>query len=213
LRERIAHAQARLAAGASALTAVRKAAAQRLSHAVGAEFSDLALASARFDVLFAELAAPGPAGAESIEFAFAANAGEPQRSLARVASGGELSRVLLALIVVLAGVREPVTLAFDEIDAGIGGATATAVGARLGRLARSAQVVCVTHLAQLATWAGRHYVLEKREAGGNTTIAVRIVESDGERAAELARMLSGESHDVALAHARTLLQAVAKIPG
>ena len=213
LREHIAQARARLTEDASALTAVRKAAAQRLLHAVEAEFSDLALASARFDVLFAQLAAPAAGGAESIEFAFAANAGEPLRPLARVASGGELSRVLLALIVVLARVREPVALALDEIDAGIGGVTATAVGARIGRLAQSAQVVCVTHLAQLATWAGRHYVLEKRETGGNTTIAVRAVESDDERAAELARMLSGESHDVALAHARTLLQAVANVAG
>ena len=106
----------------------------------------------------------GARGAERVEFLFAANAGEPARPLARVASGGELSRVLLALVVVLAGAREAQgALVFDEIDAGIGGATATAVGARIGELARREQVVCVTHLAQLATWADRHYVLDKIE--------------------------------------------------
>jgi DNA repair protein RecN (Recombination protein N) len=129
------------------------------------------------------------------------------RPLARVASGGELSRVLLALVVVLAGVREAAgALVFDEIDAGIGGATATAVGARIGELARREQVVCVTHVAQLATWADRHYVLDKFEDADQTTIAVRAIDRAAEREAEIARMLSGEKHDAALRHARALLK-------
>jgi DNA repair protein RecN (Recombination protein N) len=114
--------------------------------------------------------------------------------------------VLLALVVALAGARAPTALVFDEIDAGIGGATATAVGARLGRLARAGQLLCVTHLAQLATWADRHYVLEKHERDGATTIALREIAGDEARAAELARMLSGEAHEAALEHARTLLR-------
>ena len=188
-------AQAALAANEAHLRALREKAAARLKGALAEEFGALALGSARFDVAF------DPA----IEFVFAANKGEPLRPLARVASGGELSRVLLALVVVLAGARERTALIFDEIDTGIGGTTATALGARIGRLAKESQVVCVTHLAQLATWSDRHYVLDKHEKGGTTTIAVREIAGEDARAAELARMLSGESHEVALEHARLLL--------
>lgn len=188
-------ARTELDAAARELHAARVAAAERLQAAVNAEFADLALTSARFSF-----------NAETLEFIFAANAGEPLRPLARVASGGELSRVLLALVVALAGARERTALIFDEIDAGIGGATATAVGSRIGRLARDGQVVCVTHLAQLATWSDRHYVLDKRESKSATIIEVREISGEEDRAAELARMLSGESHDVALEHARMLLR-------
>jgi DNA repair protein RecN (Recombination protein N) len=205
LSEALASAQSQLGIAAAALTKIRTSAAQRLSKSVLAEFKDLALASGRLDVEF-DTIDPGPNGAESVQFVFAANAGEPLRPLSRVASGGELSRVLLALVVALAAARDRTALVFDEIDAGIGGATGTAVGTRIGRLARDGQVVCVTHLAQLATWAGRHYVLEKRETKGSTTITVREIEGNEARAAELARMLSGEPHAVALEHARTLLQ-------
>ena len=200
-------AEASLASSAVALRAVREAAAGRLKAAVVAELRELALASARFDVAFEPLERIGEDGAEAIEFVFAANAGEPLRPLARVASGGELSRVLLALVVALAGARDRTALIFDEIDTGVGGATATAVGARLGRLARDGQILCVTHLAQLAGWSDRHYVLEKHEEDDLTTIAVREIAGDEARAGELARMLSGESHDVALEHARMLLRA------
>ena len=189
-------AKASLAADEASLRAIREEAAGRLKTAIHEELRALALSSARFDVSF-----------DPIEFVFAANKGEPMRPLARVASGGELSRVLLALVVVLAGSRDRTALIFDEIDTGIGGVTATAVGARIGRLAREGQVVCVTHLAQLATWSDRHYLLEKHEKGGATTISVREISGEDARAAELARMLSGESHDVALEHARMLLRA------
>ncbi|MDP9024841.1 MAG: DNA repair protein RecN [Candidatus Eremiobacteraeota bacterium] len=205
LRTAVARARAELVAHASVLSALRQGAAQRLARSVSDEFKDLALASGRFAVEFSTLDRIVPTGAESAELTFAANAGESVRPLSRVASGGELSRVLLALAVVLAQARERTALVFDEIDAGIGGATGTAVGERIGRLARDGQVVCVTHLAQLATWADRHYLLEKHETKTATTIAVREIEGDETRAAELARMLSGEAHDVALAHARTLL--------
>jgi len=193
---------------AATLTASRKNAATAITKRVVGEFSDIALGSGRFDVAFTTLDDAGAGGAERIEFLFAANAGEPARPLSRVASGGELSRVLLALVVVLAGARgEANALVFDEIDAGIGGATATAVGARIGRLAEGGQVVCVTHLAQLATWADRHYVLEKSESKKETTISVREIAAPSQREEELARMLSGETHDAALKHARALLKA------
>ena len=188
------------------LSQLRHAAGERLRKAVEAELKDLAMPSARFGVEFVQLREIGPNGAEDVQFVFAANKGETQRALTRVASGGELSRVLLALIVVLAGARGRTALIFDEIDTGIGGATATAVGARLGRLAQHTQTICVTHLAQIASWAEAHYVLDKSETRSATTIQVRAIDGDAERTAELARMLSGEAHDVALQHARTLLE-------
>lgn len=201
----LADARASLESAASTLTARRCDAAQRLCASVLAELSEIALAAARFDVAFVARDNIVADGAESVEFMFAANPGEPMRPLARAASGGELSRVLLALVVVLANARERTALVFDEIDTGIGGVTATAVGVRIGRLARSGQVVCVTHLAQLAAWADAHYLLEKHEDGENTIIAVRKVAADA-RTAELARMLSGESHAIALKHAAALLR-------
>lgn len=187
------------------LSGLRHGAADRLRKALERELKELALPSAHFGVRFEPYKEVTAAGAEDVEFVFAANKGEPERPLARVASGGELSRVLLALVVVLAGARERTALVFDEIDAGIGGATATAVGVRLGRLARDAQVVCVTHLAQIASWAEAHYVLEKHENKKAATIEVRPLAETEEKIAELARMLSGEAHDAALQHARTLL--------
>ncbi|HEX3456654.1 MAG TPA: DNA repair protein RecN [Candidatus Baltobacteraceae bacterium] len=196
---------------AAALSALRRKAARTLSERVRGEFGEIALGSGRFEISFEALAQIGARGAERVDFLFAANAGEPARALARVASGGELSRVLLALVVALAQARDAGgALVFDEIDAGIGGATATAVGARVGELAEREQVVCVTHLAQLATWADRHYVLDKIERKNETTIAVRELRSAKEREAEIARMLSGEPHEIAVRHARALLQAAQK---
>ncbi len=207
LEARHERALAELRKCAAALTASRKKAAVALSQRIVGEFGDIALASGRFEVSFTPLDDIGAEGAERVEFLFAANAGETLRPLSRVASGGELSRVLLALVVVLAGARgDASALVFDEIDAGVGGATAIAVGARIGRLAAGGQVVCVTHLAQLATWADRHYVLEKSETKKETTISVREIAAPSQREEELARMLSGETHDAALKHARALLK-------
>lgn len=204
-------AEAAAAAGAledaaAALSDIRVGAIATLRNRMIVELAELALASGRFDVSIEPLERAGPNGGERVEFLFAANTGEAARPLSRVASGGELSRVLLALVVALAGARESSSaLVFDEIDAGIGGATATAVGARIGELARRGQVLCVTHLAQLATWAQRHYRLDKLERSGATVITVRAIDNAKERETEIARMLSGESHDVALRHARALL--------
>jgi len=192
---------------ASALSELRSAAAARLGKRVQSEFSDLAMAAGRFSVGLQPLEAIGESGAETIEFLFSANAGEPLRPLSKVASGGELSRVLLALIVTVMQARDRTALIFDEIDVGIGGVTAAAVAARLARLSKSAQVLCVTHLAQIASWADRHYMLEKVEHGNKTTIEVREAGDRSDRAGELARMLSGEKLGAALKHAEALLKA------
>jgi DNA repair protein RecN (Recombination protein N) len=209
LRERAVSLTQEAAVESALLTKLRRDAGERLAREVRAEFADFALTSGTVEVALHALDEPGARGAERAELLFAANAGEPPRPLARIASGGERSRVLLALIAMLASERDAAAaLIFDEIDAGIGGATGSAVGARIGRLASTGQVVCVTHLAQLAAWAGRHYVLRKRETGDRTEIAVEEITSDDGRVAELARMLSGETHDAALAHARALLAGV-----
>jgi len=201
-------ARAELSTAARELSASRQSAARALEKRVGAELAGLAMPAATFAVTLEPLAEPGPAGAESIAFALSPNPGEPVRPLARAASGGELSRVLLALVVVLAGRRERTALIFDEIDAGIGGATATAVGVRLGALAERTQVLCVTHLAQIASWADRHYVLRKRERAGSTI--VELVALDARKAVleEIARMLSGSPAGVALEHAEALVRDV-----
>ena len=199
------HAHEGLRAHAARLGTLRRAAAKKLEERVVREFADLALGSGSFRVALEPLAEIARSGGERIEFLFSANAGEAARPLAKIVSGGELSRVLLALVVALAETRERTTLVFDEIDAGIGGATALAVGARIGRLSRQGQLVCITHLAQLATWASRHYVLDKEERRGATTILVREIASKDERTNEIARMLSGETHMAALKHARELL--------
>ncbi len=205
-------AEAALGEAAAALSARRRAAAGGLERAVRAELAALAMPAARLRIALEPLAEPGPAGADRAELRLRANPGEPERALARIASGGELSRVLLALTVVLADRRERTALVFDEIDAGIGGATASAVGARLARLAESAQVVCVTHLAQIAAFGQAHVALRKRAGRSATTIEAAALD-DGARRAEIARMLSGDEHGVALQHAGELLGAARSRPG
>jgi DNA repair protein RecN (Recombination protein N) len=208
LRQEGATAQEELRRHAAALTETRRSAALALRDRVMVEFPDIALGSGRFEIEVSAAGGIGPTGADRVGFLFSANAGESVAPIGRVASGGERSRVLLALIVALAQSRDDgATLVFDEIDAGIGGATATSVGERIGALAKWGQVVCVTHLAQIATWADRHYALEKFETNGETTISVRELANRKERESEIARMLSGETHETALKHARTLLKA------
>lgn len=205
LRARLTAARAALVADALALGALRAKAARALEKRVAAELAGLAMPAARFAVVLEASTAIGPGGGESAEFALAPNPGEPVRSLARAASGGELSRVLLALVVVLADRRERTALVFDEIDAGIGGATASAVGVRIGTLARTSQVLCVTHLAQIASWADRHYALRKREARGTTVVELVRLDAREDVLEEIARMLSGSVATVALQHAQTLV--------
>jgi DNA repair protein RecN (Recombination protein N) len=197
-----------LAADARELHAARAAAVAACEACVAAELQSLAMPAARFAVALEPLDEILTHGADRVEFRFTANPGEPERPLARIASGGERSRVLLALVVALAGGRDARTFVFDEIDAGIGGATAVAVGARMKRLAGVAQVVCVTHLAQIASWADTHYALRKFDDGdGNTAIEVVPLLEEADRLAEIARMLSGDTKRISLEHAATLVAA------
>jgi DNA repair protein RecN (Recombination protein N) len=146
-----------------------------------------------------------PDGADEVELRLRAHPGAPALALQRGASGGELSRVMLAIEVVFAGAGGPPTLVFDEVDAGVGGQAAVEVGRRLARLARSHQVLVVTHLPQVAAFADRHLVVAKDTGGAVTTSGVRVVE-DTERARELARMLAGlPDSDLGIAHAEELL--------
>jgi DNA repair protein RecN (Recombination protein N) len=186
----------------------RRAAADRLARAVTAELAPLRLERARFRVDVEMLAEDewGSFGRDRVAFAVSTNPGQPFGPLARIASGGELSRLMLALKVVLARVGVAGTLVFDEVDAGVGGATADAVGERLARLARERQVLVVTHAAQIAARADHHLQVEKRIGRGDTTVSVRAL-APAERQLEIARMLAGaEVTEAARAAARSLLE-------
>jgi len=199
--------EARLADVASRLTRLRKQAAARLADQVAAELRALAMPRARLEFAVTPLESLGPHGADQVVLLFSANPGAQPGPLGRVASGGELSRVRLALEVVLAGEAGGRTFVFDEVDAGVGGAVALEIGRRLARLARNTQVIVVTHLAQVAAFADRHYVVAKADDGRVTTSSVHLVQAD-ERLAALARMMGGlEDSESALDHAADLLGA------
>jgi DNA repair protein RecN (Recombination protein N) len=212
-----------LASAATDLTGLRSKAAKRLAKAVTAELSGLAMADAQFtiDVIIdvapgpddpaalalpsGDLARAGADGVDQVEFGFAAHRGMTELPLAKSASGGELSRVMLALEVVLAASAAGTTMVFDEVDAGVGGRAAVQIGRRLARLARTHQVIVVTHLPQVAAYADVHLMVHG--AGPRGTSVVRRV-ADDERVAELARMLAGLGEsDSGRAHARELLDA------
>jgi DNA repair protein RecN (Recombination protein N) len=205
LRAREEADRAALERAAAKLSERRRAAAERLATAVNAELPALGLRAESFGVEIAPVEI-GPGGADRVTFAFAPNPGEPPRALARISSGGEASRLSLAVKVVLAAADETPLLIFDEIDAGVGGRNAAAVGERLKRLSAFHQVVCVTHLPQVAAYADTHLVVGKRVVGDRTTTEVRHIEPD-QRAAELAAMLAGsEAGDEARATAEALLR-------
>ena len=183
------------AIGASAVSKERRAVALRLQKAVSRELAELAMAQCRFEVRFDPGSVPADfdwrsRGLETGEFFLSANPGEELKPLKSVASGGELSRALLALQSLL-NAHPSGAVVFDEVDAGIGGAVAEAVGRRLARVAQERQVLCVTHLAQVSAFADRHYVVEKRVVRGRTITEVREVEGR-DRVREVARMLAGE---------------------
>ena len=208
-----------LAGTGAALTAARRQAADRLGEALRVELADLAMPSAQVVVAVEQdpdddglevggrcLAATED-GLDRVDIRLAAHPGAPLRPLGRAASGGELSRVMLALRVVLAGVDRTPTLVFDEVDAGVGGRTAAAVGRRLAQLARRHQVLVVTHLPQIAAHADRHFTVEKHSADGTTSTDLRLLDDAG-RVGELSRMLAGmEGSGLAQAHAEELLAA------
>ena len=177
--------------------------------AVSEELTGLAMPHAKLSVEVHETTA-GPFGIDEVEFCFAANPGSPARPLQKAASGGELSRVMLALEVILSDTHPVPTLVFDEIDAGIGGRAAVEVGKRLARLAEKAQVIVVTHLPQVAAFADRHAVVLKSDDGSVTTSGLVALDDDA-RLKELSRMMAGlENSDAAQAHAEELLALAAE---
>ncbi|HEX8631536.1 MAG TPA: DNA repair protein RecN [Catenuloplanes sp.] len=202
------------------LSAARREAAGRFAEQVSVELTGLAMPHARVEIVVQPRAggrdeptvpvdgaevAVGPDGGDEIELRLIAHPGAPALPLQKGASGGELSRVMLAIEVVFAGAGGPPTLVFDEVDAGVGGQAAVEIGRRLARLARTHQVLVVTHLPQVAAFADRHLVVAKDTSGAITTSGVRIVE-ETERARELARMLAGlPDSDLGIAHAEELL--------
>ena len=218
LVERVERLRTELVTRATDLAERREQAVSRLEASVLAELAALDLETAVFRVRLAreragqgELAVGpeawrlGPRGVDQVEFLFSGNAGEEARPLARIASGGELSRTMLALKVVLAATDAVPVLIFDEVDVGIGGKTADTVGKKLRQVSRARQVLCVTHLPQIAAYADLHFRVEKREEDGRTTTTVAaLVKND--RVREVARMLGGEAvTDTSLQHAFELI--------
>ena len=204
LARAVAAAESAFATTATALHGQRRQAARRLDQAMARELAPLKMERA---VFFTEIATgePGPDGMDAVTFTVATNPGAPAGALNRIASGGELSRFLLALKVCLTASQTGLTLIFDEIDRGVGGATADAVGRRLKALADGAQVLVVTHSPQVAAFGARHWRVEKRVAKGATLSTVTPLDA-GERVEEIARMLAGDTvTEAARAAARALL--------
>ena len=226
LRARRAELRTELAEQAALLSAARTAAATDLAERVSGELTRLAMPHAALTATVGRTTTPAPededtpgaplrvgeawlrptaTGVDEVELRLSANPGAEPRPLTKGASGGELSRVMLALEVVLAGTSPVPTFVFDEVDAGVGGRAAVEVGRRLARLARDAQVLVVTHLPQVAAYADRHVVVAKSDDGTVTTSGLRVLD-DADRVRELSRMLAGmEESDTALAHAQELL--------
>jgi DNA repair protein RecN (Recombination protein N) len=189
------------------LTALRKEAAERFAAAVTGELSVLAMPHAKITVPVMPQDEYGPHGADEVEIRLAAHPGAPALSLAKGASGGELSRVMLAIEVVFAGADPVPTFVFDEVDAGVGGRAAVEIGRRLARLARRAQVIVVTHLPQVAAFADAHLVVEKASDGSVVSSGISRLDDAG-RVRELSRMLAGlEDSEHGQAHAGELLAA------
>jgi DNA repair protein RecN (Recombination protein N) len=204
-----------LAAHANKLSSIRKRAAADLSRKMEAELKSLGMRSPGFEPRLGALAseeagfvhrgaALGPFGIDTVEFHLSPNVGQPAMPLLRIASGGELSRVMLALKRLEAQRRGVATMIFDEVDAGIGGAVAQVVGRKMKQLSRFHQILCVTHLAQIAAFADRHLTVEKEERRGSTRSRVAVLEP-GDRTEEIARMLGGEVSDKFRRAARELL--------
>jgi DNA repair protein RecN (Recombination protein N) len=199
-------ARAALERHALSVRRARTAAARSFALAVREQLGSLAMGEASFEVILGERE-PGPSGADSVEFMIAPNPGVPAGPLREIASGGELSRVMLALMSVASASSADATLVFDEVDAGIGGHTARIVGARLRELGERRQVLCITHLPQIASLGARHFSIVK-DTGAEPTRATVVQLEEGDVVAELVRMLGADTDDTAARrHARDLRRA------
>ena len=206
LEARQREAEERLRSAAAELTALRSAASSRLARAVDEVLPALGMSDGRFTAALVAAGEVGPHGAESAEFRVALNVGHDARPLSRVASGGELSRVMLALKTILARLDQVPTLIFDEVDAGIGGKVGLHVGDTMRRVAAHHQVFAITHLPQIAARAHHHILVAKGARGGVTTADVAVL-NGRERVTEIARMLGGDPEsEGSRAHARELLE-------
>jgi DNA repair protein RecN (Recombination protein N) len=225
LRERRDDLRDRLAPAAASLSAARTTSAAALAEQLTGELDSLAMPDAVLEVAVRQTPSDdglpvagrrvrlGSSGVDEVEFLLAANTGSEPRPLAKGASGGELSRVMLALEVALAGTSPVPTFVFDEVDSGVGGKAAVEVGRRLAALARSAQVLVVTHLPQVAAYADQHVLVEKASDGSVTTSGLTVLDAAG-RERELSRMFAGmDESETALAHARELLEAAGRSRG
>lgn len=195
LREQLKAAESRVVDLAKQLSKKRREAAKRLTGLVAAELAAVKMGQTVFEIVVSAEEAPesfGPTGSDRVEFLLSSNIGEPPRPLGRVASGGELSRIMLALKTVLAGTDHVPVLVFDEIDTGVGGAVAAAMGTRLRKLGGFHQVFCITHLPQVASQADHHFLVEKGQDSRRTTTSVKLLNGIG-REEEIARMLGGET--------------------
>ena len=204
--EQLRDAHAALERHAVSVRRARQAAAREFAPAVREQLATLAMGEATFEVVLTERE-PGPRGGDAVEFVIAPNPGVPAGPLREIASGGELSRVMLAIMSVAGAAPQDATLVFDEVDAGIGGQTARAVGARLRELGEHGQVLCITHLPQIASLGARHFSIVK-DTGAETTRTTVVQLGDGEVVSELVRMLGADSDDTAARrHARELQKA------
>src|SRR5437764_1184983 len=194
---------------AEKLSASRAKAAKAFEKAIQDELNDLAMERTTVRIVISAAAAPSAAGFDDVEILIAPNRGEEPKPMQRIASGGELSRIQLAIAAALfktSPAAAAATLVFDEVDAGIGGRVAEVVGRKLQQLAAKNQVICVTHLPQIASFAATHFYVWKEDAGGHTCARIRRLDDDEQRVAEIARMLGGESVPAsAVLHARELL--------
>ena len=193
---------------ADRLSAIRKQASEKLSAQLLPELSDLGMPHASFEVNLERLPgeAPSAKGYDSVEFLLSANKGEPVKPLTHVASGGEISRIMLAFKTVLAATDGIPTMVFDEIDSGVSGQMGTALAEKMREIAGRHQVLCITHLAQIAAYAHTNYLVEK-ETVGNRTISHAVKLNPDQKAGEIARIMSGNAEDeTALAHARMLIE-------
>ena len=206
ITEARAAAEGELAEACAELSRLRVGGARTFAQAVTALLPELGMREGRVEVVLSPLDQPTAAGAEAVQFVAALNAGSDLRPLSRIASGGELSRVMLALSTVLARLQAVPTLIFDEVDAGVGGAVAWQVGALMRRVASHHQVLAISHLAQIAARAHHHIVVHKSAVGTVTTSDTSVV-TDEARVVEIARMLGGDAdREVSRAHARELLE-------
>jgi len=206
LHQQLKQQRSKLMTAGTHLSSLREKGANDLALVVGKELADLAMAQAVFSIRLSPLTEPAIGGLESGEFYLAANLGEEAQPLAKIASGGELSRIMLALKRSVPSGGEVTTLIFDEVDAGIGGEAATAVGEKISRLGSAMQVLCVTHLPQVAAFAHHHYRVTKQEDDGRTTTTLNLLDGDV-RVVEMARMLGGSKVGrQTLVHAHELIE-------